>query len=177
MTNIFFLTLNSLICYAISNKFFRLDSEASVEQWPTSLPAFADTVNVVQATFKAWPRKGTPSSSPHTSSLLPDPLVIPTPLHNMDCMIVEDVEEIVSVEGSPLVNALISTVVERIDAVTVLGKYCNEGNNVGDGIDLAVVVFKAFELQAPVPSTRDLRFPLSWSTLFGPPLADDSTLF
>jgi hypothetical protein len=89
----------------------------------------------------------------------------------------EEAEEMAAVDGSPLVNALIVAADYTRDPVTVLGRFCNEGNNVGDGIDLAMLVFNACSVVSPIVSARDLKFPLSWSTLFGPPLADDSTLF
>lgn len=87
------------------------------------------------------------------------------------------------VEGSPVVNAVIGAVHADNDPVTVLGKFCNEGNNIGEGVDLALLTLRSLEMlpgEGAVtagPTMADLRYPRSWASLFGPPLSDQSTLF
>jgi hypothetical protein len=81
------------------------------------------------------------------------------------------------VDGSPLVSQIIHRITETqiTDKATVLGRFCNEGNNLGDSVDLVVFIVKALNLFDL--STVRLTFPSSWSHLFGPPLQDSTMMF
>jgi hypothetical protein len=100
----------------------------------------------------------------------------PPSLEYGDGPAVEKIEDDV-VDGSPLVSHLIHRIAETqiTDKVTILGRFCNEGNNLGDAIDLVVFVAKAFNIFDL--STVKLTFPASWSHLFGPPLNDNTMMF
>lgn len=85
----------------------------------------------------------------------------------------EELQEEV-IDGSPIVSNVIQTLLssQQLENYTILGRFCNEGNNLGDSIDLVVFIIKALQF-FDVNKVR-LTFPTSWNSLFGPPLEDNS---
>jgi len=54
--------------------------------------------------------------------------------------------------------------------VIALFKYCNEGNNIQDGIELATALLKILpvqEMESPIATITNDMFPASWSSIFG----------
>ena len=95
----------------------------------------------------------------------------------------EKVENVIP--GSPLVGWLL-TKGEKLEGVNmlVLGKYCREGNNVGDAVDLAGLVARVTGLLAfptsdgvndETQNQAKLSVPKSWDDLLGPPLSLSSS--
>lgn len=80
------------------------------------------------------------------------------------------------VDGSPIVSQVIQNLIDnqQHDNFTIIGRFCNEGNNLGDSIDLVAFVIKSLQL-FDLNKIR-LMFPTSWNSLFGPPL-DDNSMF
>jgi hypothetical protein len=55
--------------------------------------------------------------------------------------------------------------------VTILGLFCNEGDNRNDGKALARLILNSYDLITP--ADKDLSHPTSWGGLFGKPLNDE----
>lgn len=81
------------------------------------------------------------------------------------------------IDGSPLASVIIQHIIEsnnKFNNISFLGKFCSEGNNLGDSLDLVVLIVKLFDI-LDISKTK-LGFPSSWNSLFGPPL-DDNSIF
>lgn len=165
-----------LIFVYLSDRFFQLSTPASDEILSTHFPNFKELLMSSKVSMEQWPTN-------KSNSLGTNPLAMPE--SSLFVGLAQGVldgeapaEEGNIIDGSPIVNAVIKALDPAKDSLSLMGRYCNEGNNVGDGVDLAMLVFKTCPI-APgvVIGSADLNFPLSWSTLFGPPLSEGSTLF
>jgi hypothetical protein len=64
--------------------------------------------------------------------------------------------------------------------VVVLGKLCNEGNNAGDGVEMALVLLNGLGLAAAAKvaaSPVDVVTPASWLRAFGKNLSEEESMF
>jgi hypothetical protein len=117
--------------------------------------------------FLASPWPGSTTSRPAFSSLLEESYQEQPRL--------DEEEDIL--DGSPLVSRVIQRVVDQnqVEKISFLGRYCNEGNNLSDAVELAIFLTKSFQF-FDVTKVK-LSYPSSWASLFGPPLGDHQSIF
>jgi hypothetical protein len=108
-------------------------------------------------------------TAPLQSAALPlkaDPLMVPT---------VFDTGAVAAVAKASVLEVPVS------DKVVVLGKLCNEGNNAGDGVEMALVLLNGLGLAAAatakVASPVDIVTPASWLRAFGKNLSEEESMF
>jgi hypothetical protein len=67
---------------------------------------------------------------------------------------------------------------DKESGITLVGKFVGEGDNIGDGLDLAEVVVNAFQLlQKSYVTVKDLTHPESWKSRYGHGLRDSNMFY
>jgi hypothetical protein len=186
------------VCYSSlgSNRLFELKSAAATHTLTHDFPKFGEAMSSVDNSMP-WSVVQDLHKYTSTPSLMP-PLP-PGSLHCDDydastlmseCVsesVRDKVEELVP--GSPLVGWLLmqsvasecvsecvsesSSASVKAPCLWVQGKYCNEGNNVSDAVQLAGLVGSIMGVLVDDCSsgTVRMRVPQSWGSLLGPPMS------
>jgi hypothetical protein len=150
-----------------TNRFFCYENASSsavaVTEIASLAPNYLPELQKYQFISSPWPG----SSSSRSLSALASSSLLEERERDQD-------EEEDLLDGSPLVSRVIQRAVDlsQVDKISFLGRYCNEGNNLSDALELAVFIAKSFQF---FDLTKvKLSYPASWASLFGPPLADQS---